>query len=97
MKKAILIIVMIMCVFIMTSCGKKNAIEGSDMSGFFVEICSFGVEGSFTRFAYDPFTGVVYIYVSGVHHVALSPYYTIINNEPVIARYGINWTEDDLQ
>ena len=93
MKKVILIIVMIICVFMMTSCGKP-ATESSDVGGFFVTICSFdNGAGSFARFVYDPFTKVVYIYASGAYSAALSPYYIIKNGQPVIARYGVNWTE----
>ena len=96
MKKVIVVILLIVCLFLMTSCGKKNAIEGSNMSGFFVELCSFGGNGSFTRFGYDPFTGVVYVYISGAYHSALSPYYIIENGQPVIAQYGVNWTIDEV-
>lgn len=97
MKKISVIILLIICLFVMTSCGKKNATEGSDVSGFFVELCSFGGEGAFTRFVYDPFTGVVYIHMSGVHHAALSPYYIIENGQPVIAQYKVNWTMDKVK
>lgn len=95
MKKVIAVILLIICLFLMTSCG-KNATEGSDTSGFFVEICTFGGVGSFTHFMYDPFTGVVYVYISGAYHSALSPYYIIENGQPVIAQYGINWTIDKV-
>ena len=95
MKRIFVIILLIACLFVMTSCGGKKAQIDSDKGGFFVVITEYQAEwGSFTNFVYDPFTKIVYLYVSGVHHVGLSPYYTIKNGEPVIARYGINWTED---
>ena len=80
-----------------TSCGKK-AQDDSNTSGFFVEITSYRSSlGSHTYFVYDPFTKIVYLYISGAYHVGLSPYYTVKHGEPVIAIYGVNWTEADLK
>ena len=85
MKKVILIIVMIICVFMMTSCGKQ-ASEKSDMDGFFIRVDKFG-EG--TSFMYDTFTKLVYVRFDE----GISPYYIVKNGEAVVARYGVNWTE----
>lgn len=79
-----------------TSCSKK-AQEDSTESGFFVKITSYRTTlASYTELVYDPFTMIVYVYVTGAYHVGLSPYYTVKYGEPVIARYGVNWTEADL-
>jgi len=97
MKKIIAILLIIIFAFMATSCGKK-AQEDSNESGFFVEITSYQSSlGSYTDLVYDPFTKVVYLYVTGAYHVGLSPYYTIKHGEPVIALYGVNWTEADLK
>ena len=95
MKKIFAILLIIVFAFMATSCGKK-AQNDSSLSGFFVEITSYQSVGSHTEFVYDPFTKVVYLYIQGAYHKALSPYYTIENGEPVIARYGVNWTEANL-
>ena len=96
MKKFIAILLIIVFAFMATSCEKK-AQDDSNAGGFFVEITSYQSSlGSHTRFVYDPFTKIVYFYVSGAYHVGLSPYYTVKYGEPVIARYGVNWTEADL-
>lgn len=96
MKKIIAILLIIVFAFMATSCGKK-AQDDSNKSGFFVKITSYQSSfGSQTDFVYDPFTKIVYLYVSDVYHVGLSPYYTVKYGEPVIARYGVNWTEADL-
>lgn len=96
MKKVIAILLIIAFAFMATSCSKK-ARDDSSASGFFVEITSYQSSfGSHTTFVYDPFTKIVYLYISGAYHVGLSPYYTVKYGEPVIAQYGVNWTEADL-
>lgn len=97
MKRIIAILLIIVFAFIATSCEKK-AQDDSSASGFFVEITSYQSSlGSHTDLVYDPFTKIVYLYVSGAYHVGLSPYYTVKHGEPVIAIYGVNWTEANLK
>ena len=97
MKKIFVIIFLIICLFVMGSCGNNDkSIEGSNEFGFFIEIAEYKDGLSVSQFLYDPFTKVVYIYIYGYHRAGFSPYYTVENGEPVIALYGVNWTEADL-
>ena len=89
--KKIIAIILIICAFFTTSCGSQVATKDSDIEGFFVSLEKFGWRG--TNFVYDPFTKIVYI---RVYH-GFSPYYIIKHGEPVIAVYGVNWTEADIR
>ena len=92
MRKIIIVILLIVLLGILSSCGRQATRE-SNYGGLFVKITEYGSNATvLTRFLYDPLTKVVYIKVNN----GLSPYYTIKFGEPVIALYGINWTERDL-
>lgn len=96
MKKIFVIILLIVCVFVMTSCGKQATQESNEYS-FFIKISEFStLNNGSTELFYDPFTKVVYVGVVAGYSAGLSPYYTIKHGEPVIALYGVNWTEADL-
>lgn len=90
MKKIIAIILIIICAFFATSCGSRVATKDSNVEGFFVSVKEFGLRS--TNFVYDPFTKIVYVRVAH----GFSPYYIIKHGEPVIAVYGVNWTEADV-
>lgn len=97
MKKIFIIILLIACLFVMSSCGNQ-ATQKSDEYSFFVKITEFStLKGGTTELFYDPFTKVVYVGVVAGYSAGLSPYYIIKNGEPIIARYGVNWTEDNLK
>ena len=49
-----------------------------------------------TTFMYDPITKIVYVKISGGYHAGISVYYTIVDGQPEVAVYGVNWTEVDL-
>lgn len=89
MKKVLIILMILACLFIFSGCG-NNATEQSNVRGCFIKITSYDFEE--TIFAYDPFTKIVYVF----SYKGLTPYYTIKFGEPVIAIYGVNWTEGDL-
>lgn len=99
MKRIIVILLIIVFAFMATSCGTDNkATESSNEFAFFVKIAHYyNTQFGDTEFFYDPFTKIVYVYIVGYHRAGLSPYYIIENGEPVIAQYGINWTEADLK
>lgn len=92
MKKVLVIIMLGIMLVMLCSCGEK-ATEESDKYGFFVEICEYDR----CTLMYDPFTRIVYIHLYGNYQSGLSPYYTVKFGDPVVARYGINWTESDLR
>ena len=97
MKKIFAIILLIACLFVMTSCGNQATQESNEYS-FFVKITEFSTfSKGLTELFYDPFTKVVYVGVVAGYNAGLSPYYIIKNGEPVIARYGVNWTEANLK
>lgn len=92
MRKVIIIILLIVLLGILSGCGRQ-ATKESNFGGLFIKITEYGSNATIlTRFLYDPLTKVVYIKVND----GLSPYYTVKFGNPVIALYGINWTERDL-
>ena len=92
MRKVLVVLMLVVMVFLLSACNEK-ASEESNKYGFFVSICDYDR----CHLMYDPFTKVVYIHTYGDYQSGLSPYYTVKFGEPVVARYGINWTESDLQ
>lgn len=93
MRKVIIVILLIALLGVLSSCGGKQATRESNYGGLFIKITEYGSNTTIlTRFLYDPLTKVVYIKVND----GLSPYYTVKFGDPVIALYGINWTERDL-
>lgn len=91
MRKVLVVLMLVVMVFLLSSCSEKASDE-SNKYGFFVLICEYGR----SRLMYDPFTKIVYIHIYGDCLSGLSPYYIVESGDPVVARYGINWTESDL-
>ena len=96
MKKILLALVLIICIFMFTGCSSHKATEDSHDYGYFIEITDYNVPGGWTTFMYDPITKIVYVKISGGYHAGISVYYTIVNGQPEIAIYRVNWTEADL-
>ena len=40
---------------------------------------------------YDKHTKIVYLYVIGAYHAGITPYYIVIDGEPTVAIYGVNY------
>ena len=95
MKKILLALVLIVCIFIFTGCSRKVT-EDSNEYGYFIKITSYNDPGEWTTLMYDPVTKVIYVKISGAYQAGLSVYYTMINGKPEIAIYGVNWIEADL-
>lgn len=92
MRKVIIVILLIVLLGVLSGCGRQATRE-SNYGGLLITITEYGSNATIiTRFLYDPLTKVVYIKVND----GLSPYYTIKFGKPVVALYGINWTESDL-
>ena len=44
-----------------------------------------------TYLVYDKHTKIVYLYIVGGHRAAITPYYIVIDGEPTVAIYGVNY------
>lgn len=95
MKKILLALVLIICIFMFAGCSHM-ATEDSHDYGYFIEITQYNVPGGWTTFMYDPVTKIIYVKISGGYHAGISVYYTIVDGQPEVAVYGVNWTEADL-
>lgn len=40
---------------------------------------------------YDKHTKIVYLYVIGAYHAGITPYYIVVDGEPTVAIYGVNY------
>ena len=96
MKKILIAFVLIICVFMFTGCSSRHVNEDSNEYGYFVKITSYNDPGEWTTFMYDPITKIIYVKISGGYHAGISVYYTIVDGQPEVAVYGVNWTEADL-
>lgn len=90
MKKIISFLILI--VFIgMSLCGcyhKTYTGDNKTIYNYFVLICEYNdpISG-YTILAYDKNTKIVYLFIGR----GMSPYYIVINGEPTIAIYGVNY------
>ena len=96
MKKILIAIVLIICIFMFTSCSSYKVTEDSNEYGYFIKIISYKDTDALTTLMYDPITKIIYIKISAGYHAGISVYYTMIDGKPEIAIYGVNWTEADL-
>lgn len=96
MKKILIALVLIACIFMLTGCLSHPATEDSNEYGYFVKITSYNDPGEWTTLMYDPVTKVIYVKISCAYQAGLSVYYTVVDGKPEIAIYGVNWTEADL-
>ena len=96
MKKILLAIVLIICIFMFTGCSSHKVTEDSNQFGYFIKLASYEDSGDLTTFMYDPITKVIYVKISGGYLAGISVYYTMINGKPEVAIYGVNWLENNL-
>lgn len=68
-----------------------------DVAPNFVKVKTFYSSGVKVEYAqtlvYDKDTKVMYIILSRGNKVGITPYYVLIENEPVVAVYGVNYPE----
>lgn len=90
MKKIIsFLILIVFIILILCSCSHKTYTDGSKtIYNCFILIRedSDPIVGT-TRLAYDKNTKIVYLFVG----YGMSPYYIVVNGEPTIAIYGVNY------
>ena len=96
MKKIIVFILLCVLVFSLCACGNTTTtFDGSKpaLSDKFavIRLDSEGFFGDKIEYIYDKETKVVYMYLWGGYHAALSPYYVVVNGEPTVAIYGVNY------
>ena len=94
MKKVISILILVILTgILLCGCSHKTYTDGSktDLYGKFVVIREdTGLQGDICLM-YDKNTKIVYLNIANNYRSGLSPYYTIINGEPTIAIYGVNY------
>lgn len=94
MKKIISIsILVILTGILLCGCSHKTYTDGSKtiLYGRFVILREDkGLNGNI-RLMYDTDTKIVYLNMCNNHNSGLSPYYIIVNGEPTIAIYGVNY------
>ena len=96
MKKILIALVLIICIFMFTGCSSRKVTEDSNEYGYFIKITAYKDTDARTTFMYDPITKIIYVKISAGYHAGISVYYTIVNGQPEVAIYGVNWTEADL-
>ena len=96
MKKILIALVLIICIFMFAGCSSRPAVEDSNQYAYFIKITEYEIMGTYTIFMYDPVTKIIYTEIRAGYHAGFSTYYTIVNGKPEIAIYGVNWTEADL-
>ena len=94
MKKIISFsILIVIIVLILCGCSHKTYTDGSktDLYGRFIILREDKGFGGNFRLMYDKDTKIVYLNIGNNYNSGLSPYYIIINGEPTIAIYGVNY------
>lgn len=90
MKKIILISILIILIgILLCGCSHKTYTDGSKtIYNCFVLIRedSDPIAGN-TRLAYDKNTKIIYLFAG----YGMSPYYIVVNGEPTVAIYGVNY------
>lgn len=95
MKKIIIFIaVLCLSVLILTSChGTVIYEDKTTFNGSFrvIKKIEDGFLGDTCRYLCDINTNIVYLYTIGGYHATMCPYYVMVNGEPTIAVYGVNY------
>lgn len=94
--KKIIIFIAILClsVLILTSChGTVIYEDKTTFNGSFrvIKEVADGILGDACWYLYDINTNVVYLYTFGGYHATMCPYYIMVDGEPTIAIYGVNY------
>lgn len=97
MKKIIISILICALAIVLCACGTKttNYPDGQKtaLSNQFtvIKIVDGGAFDNSCYYLYDKETKIVYLYTIGGYHATMCPYYIIVNNEPTLAIYGVNY------
>ena len=95
MKKILIALILIICVFMFAGCSRMVT-EDSYEYGYFTKITTYNIPGAWATLMYDPVTKVIYIETRAGYHSGFSVYYTMINGKPEVAIYGVNWIETNF-
>lgn len=76
---------------ILLLCGSSHKTYANDSKTEFYGRFVIIREDTGTYLMYDKNTKVVYLYVGNNYCAGLSPYYIVVNGEPTIAIYGVNY------
>ena len=97
MKKLIIFIMICALTISLCACGIKTTTypdgQEKELSDQFtlIKAISGDMFDNACYYLYDNETKIVYLYTNGGSHATMCPYYVIVNNEPVLAIYGVNW------
>ena len=95
MKKIISILILVIITgMLLCGCSHKTYTDGSktDLYGRFVILREDKGFSGVICLMYDKDTKIVYLSIgNNTYHSGLSPYYIIIDGEPTIAIYGVNY------
>ena len=94
MKKVISILILVIIIgILLCGCSHKTYTDGSktDLYGKFVVIREDTGPHGDVCLMYDKDTKIIYLCIHYAYTSGLSPYYIIIDGEPTIAIYGVNY------
>lgn len=94
MKKIISILILVIITgMLLCGCSHKTYIDNNKLvfqNKFVVIREDKGLDDD-VYLIYDKYTKIVYLYIINGYRGGLTPYYTIVNGEPTIAIYGVNY------
>lgn len=95
MKKLLILILICVLAIGLCACGIKTETypdgQNKYLSGEFTIIKEVGGGGITCYYIYDNNTRIVYLYTLSSYRATMCPYYIIVNNEPTLAIYGVNY------
>ena len=98
MKKLLISILICALAISLCACGIKTTIypDGqkkhlSDEFTVIKEVDREKLTDNTCYYIYDNNTKIVYLYTFGGYNATMCPYYIIVNNEPTLAIYGVNY------
>ena len=97
MKKLIIFIMICALTISLCACGIKTITypdgqkKGLSDQFTLIKAVSGDMFNNTCFYLYDNETKIVYLYTQIGRHASMYPYYITVDNEPVIAIYGVNW------
>lgn len=98
MKKLLILILICVLAIVLCACSIKTKTYPDGQNKFLSDEFTIIKEVDGGIFAdktcyyiYDNNTRIVYLYTLDGYHATMCPYYIIVNNEPTLAIYGVNY------
>ena len=94
MKKIISILILIVLTgMLLCGCSHKTYPEGSKsiLQNNFTILREDKAFDNEIYLICDKQTKIIYLYIIGIYRMGLSPYYIVVDGEPTIAIYGVNY------